>query len=188
MGSYIHVGLCTKISFSKADTAEIKKNFSEIDEFKQAVEKETNLVMQHFDGQEIEGSYIFTIKNELLEPTKLLEFLNDFLAYWHFGDTRGFEFYHHEFLAKIANAKSAQEIIECAENEDDFDIQQYDFQQSMSIPSKMYIERFRIDCIPLLYHGKASMESTKPLFSYIERLLRLKHPQPQAEVIKFFLE
>ncbi|MGB4498464.1 MAG: hypothetical protein WBI40_07185 [Methylococcaceae bacterium] len=70
MGSYIHAGLCTKISFSKTDTIEIKKNFSTIDEFKQAVEDETNLVMQHFDGQEIKGSYIFTIKNELIEPNK----------------------------------------------------------------------------------------------------------------------
>lgn len=188
MGSYIHVGLCTKISFSEKDTANIKKNFSTIEEFKQAIEEETNLVMQHFDGQETGDGYVFTLKHELLEPDGLLEFLNDFLADWHLGDKRGFEFYHHEFLAKIANSKSAQEIMECAENEDDFDVQLYDFHQSMSIPSKMYIERFQIDCIPLFYHGKASMESTEPLFSYIERLIRLKHSQPQAQAIKFFLE
>jgi hypothetical protein len=77
--------------------------------------------------------------------------------------------------------------MEYAENEDDFGVQLYNFHQSMTIPSKMYIQRFQIDCIPLLYHDKTSMESTEPLFSYIERLLRIKHSQQLAQVIKLFL-
>jgi hypothetical protein len=191
MGSYIHVGLCTKISFSKTDTIEIKKNFSTIDEFKRAVEEETNLVMQHFDGQEIEDSYIFTLKSELLEPDSLLEFLNDFFAYLHFGDKKGFEFYHNELLEKVKNSKSAREIIECAEDEDDFSISFYRFGQSMyatASKTRLYIQRCQIDCVPLFYHGKTSMESTEPFFSYVERLIRVKHTQPQASVIKLFLE
>jgi hypothetical protein len=191
MGSYIHVGLCTKISFSKTDTIEIKKIFSTIDEFKQVIEEETNLVMQHFDGQEIEDAYIFTLNPELLEPAGLLEFLNDFLAYWHLGDKRGFEFYHDEMLEKVKNVKSAREIIEYAEDEDDFSIGFYHFHQPMyakASKTDLYIENYRIDCVPLFCHGKASMESTEPLFSYVERLIRVKHSQPQASVIKLFLE
>ncbi|MDD5214851.1 MAG: hypothetical protein PHQ03_04835 [Methylococcales bacterium] len=192
MGAYIHIGLCTKISFSKKHPLEIKKHFQNIDEFKDVIEKEKNLVMAHFDWQEIDEAYIFTLNPELLSPAGLLTFLDDFLSYLHIDTPKEeFEFLYRDFLNKIALATSAQEIIDCAKNRDDYDIRlNRDYESLGHIESKPFfnIDNFQIDYIPLFHQGKAMLEVYNPLFSYIERLIRVKHTQPQASVIKLFLE
>lgn len=192
MGAYIHIGLCTKISFSKKHTIEIKKHFQNIDEFKQVIEAENNLVMEYFDWQEIDDAYIFTLNPELLEPVALLEFLSDFLSYLHIDTLKEeFEFLYRDFLDKITQATSAQEIIACAENRNDYDIRlNHSYEYLGHIESKPFfnLDNFQIDYIPLFHQGKAMLEVYNPLFSYIERLIRVKHTQPQASVIKLFLE
>jgi hypothetical protein len=54
MGACMEVGLCTKVSFSKSDTEEIKKHYPNVSDFQIAFEKETHLALSYYNVIESE--------------------------------------------------------------------------------------------------------------------------------------
>lgn len=190
MGANIEFGLVTHIAFSVEETEATKKYFSDIDHLKKVLTQEINLDMALFDLTESDEAYTFVIKEEILEPTKLLAFLNEFLHGIYLNDRESFNFYCGDLLGKVKELESAKEIIRCALDKNDYDIRSFRVQQYMSkiVEVPFYKGCFTISFIGLFHQGKAFLESYNPLFFYIERLIRSTHSHPQANVIKVFLE
>jgi hypothetical protein len=186
MGACMNVGLCTKVYFSKNDTDKIKKSYPSVSDFQIAFEKETNLALSYYDVTESDGAYIFTVKQELLKPNDLLAFLKDFFSFQCNDDKHCLE-KHREMLDKISQLNSAAEIMNCIENEEDFSLRLYDARDTVSLSSGLYLP-FKFDYVALNTYYKAYIEFAEALFSYLARLIQFRHPQPQAKLIRFFID
>jgi hypothetical protein len=186
MGASMNVGLCTKVSFSKSDTDKIKKHYPNVSDFQMAFEKETQLALSYYNVTESEGAYIFTVKPELLEPNDLLLFLKDFFSFSCNNEERYLEDCA-EMFEKISQFNSAAEIMACIENVDDFIFRLYDARDEVHLSSGLYLP-FKFNYVSLDTYHKAYIELEGALFSYLARLIQFKHPQPQAKLIKFFID
>jgi hypothetical protein len=182
----MNVGLCTKISFSKSDTDEIKKYYPNMSDFQMAFEKETHLALSYYDVTESDGAYIFAVKPELLEPNDLLDFLKDFFSF-NCNDEEDCLKQYDEILEKIGQLNSATEIMACIENEENFILRLYDARDDVHLSSGLYLP-FKFDYISLDTYYKAYIEFADALFSYLARLVQFRHSQPQAKLIKFFID
>lgn len=190
MGANIMFGLVTHIEFTKKETEEVKKYIPDVEQLKSVLAKKINLDMSLFSFREKDECYSFVINDEILEPRHLLEFLNDFLHEIYLNDAEEFDFYCKDLLEKVAELKTAQEVIQCSENRDDDDIKIGHVWHHISgiegIP--FYSGRCSLQFIRLFYQGKVLFEVYQPFFSYIERLICSKYPQEQAKAIKILLQ
>jgi len=190
MGAYIHIGLVTKISFSKKDSDKINNIFSNIDDFKSVLEKDTNLSMQYFEVNEIDGAYSFEVQKTLLEPSPLANFLADFFEFYYFGEPKLFEYAQNEIIAPVAALTSVDDLFGYTHDDKGNYFRAFkreSYLHHRKLP-EIYIERFKFDYLLIEHHGKAWLETYEPFFSYIERLIRLKHSQSQANLVKLFLD
>lgn len=185
MGACMNVGLCTKVSFSKSDTDEIKKHYPNLADFQTDFEKETHLALSYFNVIESNGAYIFTVKSELFEPHDVLLFLKDFFGFKCNNEEYCLRDYG-EMFEKIAQFPSAVELIACIENEDDFSFNGSDARDSVHLSSGLYLS-FQFYYVSLGTYYKAYIEFADALFSYLARLVQFRHLQPQAKLIKFFI-
>jgi hypothetical protein len=186
MGACMNVGLCTKVSFSKSDTDKIKKHYPNVADFQIDFEKETDLALPYYNVVESDGAYIFTVKPELFEPHDVLLFLKEFLEFRCNSDEYCLRNYG-EMFEKIAQFNSADELIVCIEDEDDFSFDWYDARDSVHLSSGLYLS-FQFYYVSLGTYYKAYIEFADALFSYLARLIQFKHPQPQVKLIKFFID
>jgi hypothetical protein len=153
MGACMEVGLCTKVSFSKSDTDEIKKHYPNVADFQADFEKETHLALSYYNVIESDGAYIFNVKPELLEPKDLLLFLKDFFSFKCNNKERCLKNYI-EMFEKIAQLNSAAEIIACIEDEDDFSFDLYNAIDAIKLSSGLYLP-FKFDYVSLDTYHKA---------------------------------
>jgi hypothetical protein len=149
-------------------------------------ERETQLALSYYNVTESGGAYIFTVKPELLEPHDLLLFLKEFFSFKCNNKERCLKNYA-EMFEKIAQLNSAAEIMACIEDEDDFSFDLYDARDDIKLSSGVYLP-FKFDYVSLYTYHKAYIELEGALFSYLARLIQFKHPQPQAKLIKFFID
>jgi hypothetical protein len=75
----------------------------------------------------------------------------------------------------------------CIENEENFSLRLYDAKDDVRLPSGLYLP-FKFDYVPLDTYYKAYIEFAEALFSYLARLVQFRHSQPQAKLIKFFID
>ena len=184
MGACMNVGLCTEISFSKSDTDRIKECYQNVSDFQMDFEKETHLALSYYDVKESDGAYIFSVKQALLEPRDLLLFLQEFFNFSCDNDERCLK-NHSEILEKIAQLNSAEEIIMCLEKDEAFDL--YEARDDVKLSSGLYLP-FKFSYLSLDTYYKAYIEFAQALFSYLMRLVQFRHSQPQAKLIKFFID
>jgi len=184
MGACMNVGLCTEVSFSKSDTDRIKECYQNVSDFQMDFEKETHLALSYYDVKESDGAYIFSVKPALLEPRDLLLFLQEFFSF-SCDDEAYCLSKHGEMLEKIAQLNSVEEVIMCLENDEVFDL--YEARDDVKLSSDLYLS-FKFSYWSLDTYYKAYIEFAQALFSYLTRLVQFRHSQPQAKLIKFFID
>lgn len=186
MSASLEVGLCTKITFSKIDTDSIKKYYPNISDFQMDFEKETYFALSYCNFSEFEGKSIFSVKHELLEPNDLILFLQDFFSFKYNNQANYLKRYD-KLFKRLEQFNTASELIACIENEDNFDINSYNSMSSVHLSSGLYLS-FEFDYIQLDTYHKAYIELEGLLCSYLTRLVQFRHSQPQAKLIKFFID
>jgi hypothetical protein len=142
--------------------------------------------LSYFNLSESEGAYVFNIKPELLEPKDLGLFLKEFFIFKSHNKERCLAKYH-DILERIEQLNCASEVIACIENEDDFSLRLHDAMDDAHLSSGLYLP-FKFDYVSLDTYYKAYIEFADALFSYLARLIQFKHPQPQAKLIKIFID
>jgi hypothetical protein len=134
---------------------------------------------------EKDGGHLFTIKDDLLSPDSLNTFLKDFFHDIYEGEQS--RIFCDDIYDEVKTKNNVDDLIKFAEEKP-----YQNFQLSYSRSYVMAPYRTSIDIeyeyIVLFLNGKAYMECYNELFSYIEKLLRLRHALPQVWAMKVFLD
>lgn len=181
MGQFIKFGLCTKVSFPEKSKQRIERYYQSFDNFISEFERKTHLNTQLFNLAEVDNGYSLTLKDELLEIDTLTEFLKAFFADI-YDDEKDFSVYCNPIYEDIKDKKTSAELIQFAEQKP-----HQNFQLSESWRRMDDID-IGYEYIVLFLNGKAYMECYNEFFSYIEKLLRIRHQYLQVGAIKLFLD
>ena len=184
MGQFIKFGLCTKIVCPAKEKNKIDKYYKSFDGFISDFEKQTQLKTELFNLSEKYNDYVFTIKDEFLEPDSLNSFLKDFFC--DIYDREDLKIYCDDIYQDIKTKNSIEELIDFAAEKPHQNFQLSESRCSISTPIEhIYLE---YEYIVLFLNGKAYMECYNELFAYMEKLLRLRHAHPQVWAMKVFLD
>jgi hypothetical protein len=185
MGQFIKFGLCTKIVCSEKEKSKIEKYYKSFDNFIADFEKQSQINTKIFNLSEEDNGYILTIKEELLESGRLIPFLKDFFG--DIYDEKLLKIYCDDIYTDIETKNSADDLIKFAEEKPHQNFQLSYSRSSVIAPfsERIYME---YEYIVLFLNGKADMECYNELFSYMEKLLRLRHTHPQVWAMKVFLD
>jgi hypothetical protein len=185
MGRFIKFGLCTKIIHQENETKQIKKYYSNFDNFIIDFEKQTNIDTKIYNFSEINNCFVLTIKNEFLMADTLIVFLKNFFSTIYEGEK--LRIYCDDIYEDIKNKGSVYDLIEFSKEKPHQNFQFSCSEHNMRLPFSTYIT-IEYEYITLFFNGKVHMECYNELFSYIEKLIRAQHNYPQSGAIKIFLD
>ena len=186
MGQFIKIGLCTTITCPEREKNKITRYYKQFDDFITDFEKQTPIKSNLFNLQEENNGYVFTIKDELLAPDSLNEFLKDFFN--DIYDEDHLKTYCDPLYQIIKTKQNAADLIKFAEEKDHINFQISQSRSSVSAPfmENIYLE---YEYIVLYINGKAFLECYSEFFAYIEKLISARYATHlQMGAIKIFLD
>lgn len=161
MGQYIQAGISNRIKVSKR---EMEQNRVNLEEFKEGLSKEVSLEL--YDVEELESSYIFSLRNNVLENVELVKFLAEQYELLNIAKD-----ITEKIIDSLEGLNKADEIIELA------DQKKFENFQSISVYDNIYCTMWErrvlveYEMMIFMFEGKIIMESYRGFLRYIENLI-----------------
>jgi len=184
MGTYLVTGIVKDIAIPKKH---MRPTTLSIDNITASLQKELNLV--HYTFEEDEDGYYWEIKPEALEGN-LVEFLNaQFRMYQPY---KPLDEYMEQVLAELGKAKTGQEIIDVACEQELMNFKYFDyFIEYLSVKLNEHFDgdvRVHYGLMAYFMDGKIIMECYKSILRYFEHLLRLQRDKfPIVDCVKVMI-
>ena len=162
MGQYVQAGICNKVIIYK-DELEGKVTYEELIE---GMNKELNLELYNISDEE--NTYVFSLKSELLDKDKLIEFLKEQYDLCDL-DTASTQ----EVIDKLKKVNNSDEIINLAKEK-----KYQNFCYNSYIYGNIYCTKWQYrvmvqyELVLYLIEGKIMMECYYDFLKYIENLIR----------------
>lgn len=161
MGQYIQAGICNRIKVSKR---EMEENRVDFEDFKEGLAKEVQIDL--YEIEEVEGGYVFLLRNDVLENGDLVKFLSEQYELLNIPKDRA-----EKIIDSLKVVSRADDIIELAEQK------KYENFQYSSIYDNVYCTMWEhrvmveYEMMIFMLEGKIMMESYRRFIRYLENLI-----------------